>query len=216
MENWNLFYIVLSFIKDTLDIIISIPGLLIIILLLIVFNVNFRNELKKAVKFIINRLTALKVWELEVQFNADNTVINESVDSIENKKTLQEMLDELLSDKNKDDNFEKEELKKEINKISEKAEYFEFQYLNLFLVWQTKEALYWFLINNKSMWVSKSFFISNFPHYIIIKWYKIQNNELETIFSIFNTFWLIYNNNWYFYVSDKWKRLLKFLWYNIN
>lgn len=90
----------------------------------------------------------------------------------------------------------------------ERAELFEFSYLNLYLAYNSKIALFWLM--NPS---TKDNFIYSFqlPPQIVN-----QIAEKEAIFNALLSTGLIEQDGFLFKISEKGKRFLKFLGYNIN
>lgn len=99
--------------------------------------------------------------------------------------------------------------KEKIENLLVRAEFFEFSYFNLFFVYNTKQALIWFYGNSQS---TKDNFVESFalPQQVIN-----QKAEKETIFNILLANALLEQNGILFFTSEKGKRFLQYLGYQI-
>ena len=93
--------------------------------------------------------------------------------------------------------------------LEKRAELFEFAYLNLYLVYNTKQALLWFYFTPSTR--------ENYIFTFILPPQAInQSVEKEAIFNALLANELIWQEGILFKITEKGKQFLKFLGYNIN
>jgi len=199
-------------ILEYLRIILSWP--LLIFILLIIFLFKFANS----IKVFLENLRLLKAgpFEFSQQQEPPEEIEKKIEDKLEESgitltkeqlKQIEETLETLSREKeNKESQiFKQQEV---IRYWAERAELYEFLYLNLYLVYNSKLALRWFI--NPS---TKDNFIYSFP---LPPQIVNQITEKEAIFNALLSNGLIEQDGLVFKISEKGKRFLKFLGYKVG
>jgi len=199
-------------ILEYLRVILSWP--LLTFILLIIFLFKFANS----IKVFLENLRSLKAGPFEfIQQQKPPEEINKKIeDKLEEsgitltKKQLKQIEEtfETLSREKQNKEFQISKQEEVIRYLAERAELYEFLYLNLYLVYNSKIALFWFV--NSS---TKDNFIYSFP---LPPQIVNQTAEKEAIFTVLLSNGLIEQDGFLFKISEKGKRFLKFLGYNVN
>jgi len=199
-------------ILEYLRVILSWP--LLTFILLIIFLFKFANS----IKVFLENLRSLKAGPFEfIQQQKPPEEINKKIeDKLEEsgitltKKQLKQIEEtfETLSREKQNKEFQISKQEEVIRYLAERAELYEFLYLNLYLVYNSKIALFWFV--NSS---TKDNFIYSFP---LPPQIVNQTAEKEAIFTVLLSNGLIEQDEFLFKISEKGKRFLKFLGYNVN
>jgi len=182
-------------ILEYLSILLSWP--LLVFILGIVFLFKFSNSIKT----FLENLRSLKAGPFEFS--------QQQKPPEEIEKKIEDKLEESgITLEKEDKEFQISQQQEVIRYWVERAKLYEFLYLNLYLVPNSKTALLWFI--NPS---TKDNFIYSFilPPQIVN-----QKEEKEAIFNALLSNGLIEQDGILFKISEKGKRFLKFLGYNIN
>jgi hypothetical protein len=199
-------------ILEYLRVILSWP--LLTFILLIIFLFKFANS----IKVFLENLRSLKAgpFEFSQQQKPPEEINKKIEDKLEEsgitltKEQLKQIEEtfETLSKEKQNKEFQISKQGEVIRYLAERAELYEFLYLNLYLVYNSKIALFWFV--NPS---TKDNFIYSFP---LPPQIVNQTAEKEAIFTVLLSNGLIEQDGLLFKISEKGKRFLKFLGYNVN
>jgi hypothetical protein len=198
-------------IRDFLALVLSWPVVVFVITLIFIF------KFKDSIKIFLENLNFLKAGPVEIgqrqQIPTSTDIENRVTANLQQKgitltedqlKKIEEAFQEkenILTDKNRS-----------IEYLLERAELFEFAYLGLGLVNNTKSVLFWFYLQTSHSSTKDNFIMSyTLPPQIINPL-----AEKEAIFNALLVNQLIEQNNSLFTVSLKGKRFLKYLGFNIN
>jgi len=199
-------------ILEYLRIVLSWPPL--VFILAIVFLFKFSNSIKT----FLENLRSLKAgpFEFSQQQKPPQEIEKKVEEKLEesgitlNKEQLKQIEEtfETLSKEKEDKEVRISQQQEVIRYWVERAELYEFLYLNLYLVYNSKAALLWFINPSTKDNFIYSFFL---PPQIVN-----QIAEKEAIFNALLSSGLIEQDGLLFKISGKGKRFLKFLGYNIG
>ena len=199
-------------IKDYLEIILSFPAIILIISLLFIFRFS------DSIKVFLENIKSFSVGPVDVtQYSKKNDIdIEKEIQDNLTEKGLTLTLNEEqinnieshinnLSSEVETKTSELQNKDETIRYLIERAEIYEFAYLNYFLVFNTKSALLWFN-NNATLGATQDYFLQ-----VFILTGNILNplGEKQAIFSTLLANGLIFQDGVLFKITDKGARFLK-------
>lgn len=181
-----------NIVLEYLRVVLTWPPILLILISILIFN--FKLEIKE----LLGRVK--KIYGLEINQKEADPILQE-----ENIQFTYQELEELKDDFNKKEG-DIESLKESITLLLHRLEIYEFAYLNLFLVTNTKYALLWFY-NQPNYSSTKENFVHSFQ---LVEYIQNEMPEKESIVNVLlQNQLLILENAPLLTVTEKGERLLK-------
>ena len=189
-----------------IEVILSWPTAVLVLGFLFVFK--FTEE----IKFFIKNIRSFKVGPLETsQAQGPTEDVEAKVEKDVNLTREQwddvERLVENLEDTNKQKESEVEDYKAALRVTRERAENYEFAYLNLALVYNTKRALSWFEIQTNKSSTRENFM----SHFTLQTEIKNLHTEKDAIFNALLVNELIIHDGGLYRVTEKGERFLLYM-----